>query len=412
VNWTICVFPSANRWLGSRARIHRPSGCWLFQVCAIIACMPITGCSTLGSVQGRSEEMNQIASSYSNASILYNILRAKEVEPINFVTLSAFTGHGQAGASLGFPNFIIGPGRTPAQNLFIFGSNSINFQESTDFNISVLDDPQSIAALSRPIDPATIGFLINQQHNRDILFFLIISRIDIVDTTKLPENRNIMSYLNEPYTINSPELQFGFDNTTFGKFYKLLVNYINEGLTVMVDQGFVPQGNTTGKARFCFDPAIPNPTTSKPQDVSVKHTSTCPSQAELNSATFPVDWSFPNPNNSAQRVQVYTRSVYGMYRYLGELARLRNDGLISKITETYDGGVFNSDPTNEMLVLNHNNDEDGCWTSVFYEKAWWCVPHEARNTKHVFNILHLLFRLYAQPGNQTVTPTVRAIGGS
>lgn len=196
--------------------------------------------------------------------------------------------------------------------------------------------------------------------------------------------------------------------------------------------------------------------------MSVKHTSTCPSQAELNSAppptaappvvvlvappaapagapappvrappaagapfpvalppappagspAFPVDWSFPNPSNSSQRVQVYTRSVYGMYRYLGELARMRDEGLVSKIKETYEGGVFNSNTTNEMLVLNHNNDFNSCWTSIFYEASRWCVPSEARDTKHVFNILHLLFRLYTQPSNQTVTPTVRTIGGS
>src|SRR5580704_12824265 len=106
-------------------------------MCATITvCMNMIGCSTLGSVQSRSEEMNKISASYSNDAILYNILRAKDVEPLNFSTLTAFTGHGQAGASVGLPTFIIGPGRTPAQNLFIFGSNSINFQESTDFNTS------------------------------------------------------------------------------------------------------------------------------------------------------------------------------------------------------------------------------------------------------------------------------------
>lgn len=62
--WIIGVLRSANQWLGSRPRVFRPSRGWLYQVCAIIACMPITACSTLGSVQGRSEEMNEVAASY------------------------------------------------------------------------------------------------------------------------------------------------------------------------------------------------------------------------------------------------------------------------------------------------------------------------------------------------------------
>jgi hypothetical protein len=138
---------------------------------SLIVCMLIAGCSTLGSIENRSEEMNKLSSTYSNSSILLNILRSKEVEPLNFVSLTAFTGHGQATIAVGLPTIIIGPGRSPAQNLFLFGSNSVGLQESTDFNVSVLDDPQSIAALSRPVDPATIGFLINEQYNRDVLFF-------------------------------------------------------------------------------------------------------------------------------------------------------------------------------------------------------------------------------------------------
>lgn len=82
----------------------------------LIAATFVSGCSTIGTIENRSEELNVIPSNYINSSILLNILRAKEAEPINFVSLTAFTGHATATASLGLPTIIIGPGRTPAQN--------------------------------------------------------------------------------------------------------------------------------------------------------------------------------------------------------------------------------------------------------------------------------------------------------
>src|SRR5271163_1027557 len=113
-------------------------------------------CTTLGTLEQRAEQLNLISAIYAASAILYNILRATHAEPLQFVSLTAVTGHGTATANLGLPSVVIGP---LVNKLYTFGSNSLSGSVSDDFNVSVVDDPASFAALSRPVDPATMGYL-------------------------------------------------------------------------------------------------------------------------------------------------------------------------------------------------------------------------------------------------------------
>ena len=118
----------------------------------------------------------------------------------------------------------------------------------------------------------------------------------------------------------------------------------------------------------------------------------------------PSQWSFTMPGHPQLRVQVYTRSVYGLYRYIGELVRLSSTQATSSFP-MYDGNIFNGGILSEAAHLT--NAVAGCWTAISYNGDHWCVPASANGTKRTFALLHLLFRLYASPSNQTVTPTVR-----
>jgi hypothetical protein len=131
---------------------------------------------------------------YASSAILYNVVRASKAEPLNFVSLAAVTGHQTATAGIGLPTIIVGPGRTATQNLFLFGPNSIGGSEASDFNVGVIDDPASYAALLRPTDPATLGFLLSQSYDPAMLFFLFVSSIEI-------DNGRGSStvYTNDPY---------------------------------------------------------------------------------------------------------------------------------------------------------------------------------------------------------------------
>jgi hypothetical protein len=65
---------------------------------------------------------------------------------------------------------------------YVFGPNSIQESASTDFNVSLLDDPQSYSALMTPIDPSMLAFLQRQNLDPSILLPLVISEIRVITT--------------------------------------------------------------------------------------------------------------------------------------------------------------------------------------------------------------------------------------
>jgi hypothetical protein len=402
--------------------------------CSGLLCVAIvvTACTTLGALEDRAAQINVKSANYSASAIFYNVLRATFAEPLNFVSLTAVTGHGTASASIGLPTITFG---TPAQKLYSFGPNSISGSEADDFNISIIDDPASFAALARPIDPATVGFFINQFFNRDQLLFLAIAKIDVTDL-----RGSTTTYYNEPWSGDVTLGRYGLDLERFPDFYQLLQWYLHLGLTVVVDQGYVPQPNKTGTAVFCFNPKLPgNPDLSPSNKFAISsrvttYRGSCPTQEAMNASPVPKEkqptseikkgnattiniqvnaqsspsnesvpiWSFDDPLGA--RAHIYLRSVFGMYRYLGELVNLHEAGALKSLKD-YPGGVFSGGSEFEMLALTH--DALGCWASVTYHGRFWCVPEVALQTKRTFQILQQLFKFYASPSNQTVTPTVR-----
>ena len=81
----------------------------------------LCGCDTLGSIDERAQTFNKVSADYAAAAILYNILRAKEAEPLHFVSLTGVVGHNTLTASLGLPTFEFGPDKTETQRLFLLG---------------------------------------------------------------------------------------------------------------------------------------------------------------------------------------------------------------------------------------------------------------------------------------------------
>jgi hypothetical protein len=178
-------------------------------------------------------------------------------------------------------------------------------------------------------------------------------------------------------------------------------------LSIEVDPRFVPAQAASGNARFCFNPDV-DFAAPPVSSINAIRDSCRPAlimdQAKVSKSTF----SFPDPVRPDVEVHVYTRSVYGAYRFLGELLKLyerktlsewpNNDPLFSP---EYEG--------TRMLYLVH--DRLGCWAKVDYEDEHWCVPAVAQGAKRTFQIMQQLFRLFASPSNQPVTQTVRTVPG-
>jgi hypothetical protein len=146
----------------------------------------MAGCAYVDALDSRSETLNRSMTDYRNAATLLNIVRASNSEPMDFVALTGATGHSTFNGSQGLPTFIIGPhtagtatNPVVARN-YVFGPNSIQESAGTDFNVSLLDDPQSYAALMTPIDPSMLAFLQRQNIDPGVLLPLVISEIRII----------------------------------------------------------------------------------------------------------------------------------------------------------------------------------------------------------------------------------------
>ena len=73
----------------------------------LAAIATLWGCDTIGSISDRAQAFNKVTADYSAATILYNILRAKEAEQLVFVALTSVTGHNTLTANLGLPTFVV-----------------------------------------------------------------------------------------------------------------------------------------------------------------------------------------------------------------------------------------------------------------------------------------------------------------
>ncbi len=402
-------------------------------------------CNTVGSIEERAETVNRTSADVVQNAILLNILRAREYEPLNFVSLTGVTGHNTATLGLGLPSFFTGPnrygfgaeaGRTAQYGLLGFNNSTLggSLSASNDFQVSVLDDPASNKALTKPVTPATIAFLKNQGYRTDDLFFIFVGKIMI------RENLEWKKYPNEPFDYQNSSTPLYKDY--YHDFYAKITHFLDRGLTATTDQSDIP-GEGVDSGRLCFDvnearpelrsfrnrysPCMFDPQAPKPEDKEVtmslgtiRITLQPDKSGQSRKQTDPEGaWRFRT--ETGQPVLLYTRSLYGAYEYLGQYLRLRERERIlecsSKAVEERDkdGRIhavqcmqfFGEDKVTNPLYLTH--DSSNCFARTTYHGKTWCVPQDATVTKWTFSLLHQLFQLYAAPSNQPVTPTVRTV---
>jgi hypothetical protein len=146
--------------------------------------------------------------------------------------------------------YLLGPDKTETQRLFVFGPNTFGGTNSNDFNISVIDDPASYAALLAPVDPATIGFLINAGYEQGRVLFLFISRIHVFSKGRSDDfSQDFLAPSHGEYVFNE----------SYTQFFRALAEYVDQGLSVKIDPTFVPGSNAKAHERICFDARLVGP---------------------------------------------------------------------------------------------------------------------------------------------------------
>ena len=153
-------------------------------------------------------------------------------------------------------------------------------------------------------------------------------------------------------------------------------------------------------AELCYDAALNTDETKK----NIPPESFCGAKPDVRLAAEAVSGPlYVNINGQRQKIDVTTRSIYGIFYYLGQM--IANGDPVS----LHDYHVPN-ETTQEAPLINVREGGLGagpCFTEVEYEGRSYCAPLEADNTKRIFALLNALIALKQSPGDLPITQTVR-----
>jgi len=100
--------------------------------------------------------------------------------------------------------------------------------------------------------------------------------------------------------------------------------------------------------------------------------------------------------------QLFMRSTYGVYNYVGGLLRYDTD-IVNLLPNDKSGSgrvirVLKTPSLNQAADL-------GCFAEVNYRRVRYCVPNSSDETKRIFALLHELQQLNTAPSNSPTTLT-------
>jgi hypothetical protein len=463
----------------------------------------LDACSTFDPLDQRGETINRNATDYANDATLLNVIRAKLMEPLTFITITGLDGTQSAMGTLGFSGITLGPHQHTSPHTFIFGPNSATRSNTNTFHISVVDDPASFTALLTPVNPALIAFFVSQGYPRELLFFLFTDRLREVKK----ENGKITEVIAE------------YDNTPgkeFGPFIDKMSNLLNQGLVAQIDVTNMPTGRGLPPSKLCMDPtarppafgsavrpsppppgggalcdeapwiqaqpaagtaapaaasgAAPSPMTVAADGTLWVLLSNQNKVVRLSSDGKTTSYELPQPPAPAKHppsvafefddgfghhYQLFTRSTYGAYEYVGTLLREGDIANLLQPDESDYGGIVYVMPPRQTFIYemparqapsggptpsspvaaNGNSPKNpatgnpvqgqplassmakreaaaramGCFAEVGYRDIDYCVPNTASHTKQLFALLHQLQELNTAPSNAPTTLTVTPV---
>jgi hypothetical protein len=401
--------------------------------------LALAGCTTFDPLDHRVESINRDATDYAYNATLLNIVHAKLSEPLTFLSITGLDGTDTVTGTLGVPSVTFGPhlltsSGDPIPRNFTVGPNSVGRTGSNLYHVSVVDDPASFAALLAPVNPALIAFFQNQGYDRSLLFFLFTERV-----RKLDNNGDLVAeYFNDP------------DNNTprgFGAFIGEMASLLHSGLIAQIDITAIPTGRSLPSSRLCMDPSYSvafaeiQPSGQKETCGGTRWIEAQPATGSSGSGSGAaiavahddslwvlrsdqaihvtpagkidsfklqpaspvapkpgplVAFEFSDPEGN--RYQLYTRSAYGAYGYVGAL--LRNGTDIDNLqsgAKGYGG------------IINVTQGTQDCFAEIDYRDVHYCVPNQAVNTKRLFALLHQLQEIDTAPSNAPTTLTVHEV---
>jgi hypothetical protein len=406
----------------------------------------LSACAVVDTVDPRYDTINRASAKARNESILLNIVRASRSVPLNFIAFSKVGGQWSMGAGVGAPSFLLGPMGVTSLSLnalgaitggtrsipstigrnAVFSDRTLNGSTSVmnNFDITLLETKDFYNGLLSPIDLPTVNFFVRQGYSRELLFWLFAASVRETIAGRTYE------YRNDPDPKIACEMVHGRPRC----FKDIVELAMASGLAVQIKTvkagggGGGKKGGAKGGGggrfapapgiygRLCFDTVFERRAKIEYPDytsllTAASHRPRCdkdPWQHELAREAGTGDGEndtlrFEVLGTPVGRIRydITTRSIFGIYQFLGRLLETGTDIRLADRT------LRQQD--DRLLVVNDSG-TGGCFATVAFDGVFYCVPREgAETTKHIFSLLAQLIALRTQSQDLAITPTVRTL---
>ena len=171
-----------------------------------------------------SQSYQSLMESYSLNSLLLNIVRASKSRPLSFLAIPSITGTGSINETAGLSANILSslPGTvggffSAGAGTYYTGGAQATLGKSFTFTQSSMDNAEFQKKILTPISLETINYFNNRHANKELLFSITLSSIEIKRPHQEPETYN-----------NYP------DSRSYGEFQILLHKLIQYGLSTQL----------------------------------------------------------------------------------------------------------------------------------------------------------------------------------
>jgi hypothetical protein len=411
------------------------------RVCAIAAVFALAGCGLVESVGPDVDTLSRAGAEAKNTNLLINIMRASRREPMYFSTLAvlrgsnSLTGGLSASGSASTSSYEAADSWSRVLGFSISPSGS--FTSSPSFDLAPLDSQGFLQSLLTPVLPNVFNFFATQGVPREILLYMMISKVVLtVDGKKI-------EFVNDVYSPSFPdfvkELQFG---VAHGLTTETVTDTVPVGpplpasqltallpsLDKLIAAGVLPTPTPKGElqlqmskpiVRFCFDPALAKePIEGSMNDqICSRAQKETTKQPDSSSNTF----SFSvNSNGPAIGIELYTRSVADMFNFLGDIVAAENydPGNTSERAPAVRGiklitpeaqTIGSAKPISDMFVVTKGSSTDSL-VSVEFNGANYSISRNSRTSSLVLSLLNQLVSLSTSIQDIPSSNTVVSVG--
>ncbi len=389
---------------------------------AAASCWLASGCAYNDHFDNRVARYDIASERARDEMILTNIVRASRAEPLAFLQVGQIIGSNTSSATVGIPSLVLGP-TLPSQvasttnpagagtaflasaldKQAVFGANpgatgfqanSVSTSGSTSFNVTPSETKDFYRGLLLTVEPETLAFFSQQGVARELLFYLF--------TEKIVEDKGgkITQYRNDPLDSNFPIFQHYVD---LAMAYGLsgepqpVAKAAKPAKAVKPGSGEADKETPTAQDwRLCFDRSAWTPTARAADNHPM-----CGSREKLANERMV---TFRDKNGEVVKLQVFSRSTFSIFQYLGRLVAEGEAGQIKLNTDEAVG----HEPLKDETLFAINSGGTGCFLAVDYGRTY-CVPDDALNTKRILGLLAQLLALNTSVRDVGITQQVQLL---